>query len=173
MGRTSLVWMFSQTEYEELVGRLTGHLGRVKGRRSHRPVLEMSEASWDARPRGKNVHITIPVQPASLARLTRVHWARRDSALNELAGELRRLVVIHGIEPVDNPRVTISYWFRTNRRRRLEDLAPEFLLDVLHAAGITKERGELLPDNPRLVTLADKDRPRVEIVVHAAGPKGE
>lgn len=168
MGKTSLVWMFSPNEYEELVGRLTGHLGRVKGRRSHRPVLEMSEASWNAIIKGNSVRVTIPVQPASLARLTKVHWARRDSALNELAGELRRLVVIYGIQPFDNPRVTISYYFRTNRRRKAEDLVPEFLLDVIYAVGLTKESSERLLGNLHLITLADRDHPRIEIEIRSA-----
>ncbi len=165
MSQTSVVWVFSDKEYEELVGRLTGHLGRLKGRRSHRPILELSDASWDGTVNRNGIRLTLPVQPGSLTRLKQIHWARRDSVLNELAGEIRRLASIHQMSPIISPRIKINYYFRTRRKRQQGDLVPEFLVDALCAAGLIENNGSRNIESCETLLKVDRERPRIEIEI--------
>jgi Holliday junction resolvase RusA-like endonuclease len=115
------------------------------------------------------IKLTIPGTPPSLNQWSRMHWAKAAKIKKQWENDILYVFLASkakGVFPLEKARITIKYYFSTNRRRDADNLNLKFILDGLVKAGIivddsTKVIGQVITE-----WGVDKNDPRVEIEIN-------
>ena len=95
------------------------------------------------------VTITLPEVPPSLNKWSRMHWMKAAKVKKQWEKDIYYSAYnLRPEQPYQKAKVKITYFFKTKRRRDIDNYTPKFLLDGLVKAGIIIDDAESVIGKP-------------------------
>jgi len=143
-----------------------GIIPAPKSRKQRTGNVHITKAKWDAKRIDGGIVLVIPESMPSLNEWKLWHWAKQQRFKSRLSDNITLLALTLNRPRFEMARVEVVHYFRTNRRRDTDNMAPKFLLDALHGAGVLVDDNSEVLELPEPVFKVDSTAWRTEIYVY-------
>ena len=139
-----------------------------------RPIKTYTtKAQWQAQSAPGGILFILPENLPSLNVWKAWHWGKQDRFKKNLTHNLGILALTIGKPRFERARVEVRHFFRVQRRRDTDNMAPKFLLDALREAGVLADDNAEVLEVPEARIGVDREYWRTEIWIFELGVSHE